>query len=121
MDEKELSMIEREKVKAGVSLKVRDFSPNDTKLWTKLQAEIFRSKKTLNNIGWASGQVIGVTWGLMPEPVVLAENVAAFCHETKANQLCGVLWRSASMRFLLYFRTTISEYVFGYGFACASP
>jgi hypothetical protein len=121
MDEKELSMIEREKVKAGVSLKVRDFSPNDTKLWTKLQAEIFRSKKTLNNIGWASGQVIGVTWGLMPEPVVLAQKAAAFCHETKANQLCGVPWRSASMRLLLHFHSILSKCVLCCGVACASP
>eukprot|EP00729_Bicosta_minor_P009737 gene9737-6201_t len=54
-DPKELSVSDQERLKNGIALPDRDFGSADTKLWTKVQADIFRSKKVLKNMRWASG------------------------------------------------------------------
>eukprot|EP00040_Diaphanoeca_grandis_P021188 m.112869 g.112869 ORF g.112869 m.112869 type:complete len:250 (-) comp28224_c1_seq1:345-1094(-) len=50
----ESKLIDAERVKLNIKMPPRNYGPADTRLWTKLQAEMFRAKKQMHDIGSAS-------------------------------------------------------------------
>eukprot|EP00039_Didymoeca_costata_P030953 m.32378 g.32378 ORF g.32378 m.32378 type:complete len:247 (-) comp8404_c0_seq1:63-803(-) len=109
-DTQKLGMLAEEARRHGIKPKPRDYTSADSKLWTKQQFELFKEKKSLHDIRFASGFM---RWwfaehsGMPGEPDKPLKSAFAYyrrdkfaevakANKKKASQILGSMWKQLS-------------------------